>query len=534
MLPNIFVSSLAQTLSVGGNDTSIQLSTIYTQDGQVVATADFATFGRGIITVNPTSFSNAEFISFTGITPGTSPAGTLTGTLRGLSFKGNTQIAANQKFNVVGTPVIISFGTHNIQDLVTYINNIAIAGAPNASTTVKGITTLSVAPVLATNPIAVGTNDTRIPSTNTSAALAGSQSIPSATNLFITQDNVYDNTYDQQQTTQNGTIDFGDANTTGNKYAIAQKFYPAKTKIRGVHLYKAADTGTFTGTVTFYLEPDNGSGSPGGAGAAVASVTLTNAQWEALSVGEVEIVFSSEYDSLTVGSPYWIVMTTSTADSSNHPNVGTNTAGGYTNGVVKYYNATDGWVTVANIDLYFKTLEGVVSQVDLIPKAPKTTYFTTQTLKGDTSTVYNITNPSGSTFTYTYSSGTNPGNFTTFLTPGYSLISIQGTSLNAYNRGIFLVTAVTSSSFSVTNASGVVQSGISLTNGYLDIGITYTPSAGIKYVEIEAVGSGSSGGTTQYNGGDSVVGNFIAVAGGSNSKMSNVGDFISPGSTGFS
>ena len=97
-----------------------------------------------------------------------------------------------------------------------------------------------------------------------------------------------------------------------------------------------------------------------------------------------------------------------------------------------------------------------------------------------------------------------------------------------------MVTAVTSSSFSVTYASGVVQSGISLTNGYLDIGITYTPSAGIKYVEIEAVGSGSSGGTTQYNGGDSVVGNFIAVAGGSNSKMSNVGDFISPGSTGFS
>lgn len=47
----------------------------------------------------------------------------------------------------------------------SYIDGIAIAGSPNASTTVKGISKLSVAPVSGTNPIAVGDNDPRVPTT---------------------------------------------------------------------------------------------------------------------------------------------------------------------------------------------------------------------------------------------------------------------------------------------------------------------------------------------------------------------------------
>jgi hypothetical protein len=149
-LPNYFISSLAQTLNVGGNDTSIQLGTIYTLDGQVVDTADFATFGRGIVTIDPLALNSVEFSSFTGLTPGTAPAGTLTGTLRGLSFKNNTQIIANQKFHVVGAPVLIAFGTHNIIDIINLINttytvlynliqSVVITGALPASTILPGI-----------------------------------------------------------------------------------------------------------------------------------------------------------------------------------------------------------------------------------------------------------------------------------------------------------------------------------------------------------------------------------------------------------
>lgn len=157
MLPDYFISSLAQTLTVGGNDTSIQLSTIFTPDGQIVATADFAEFGRGILTINPITIASTEFASFSAITPTTPPTGTVTGVLRGLSFKGNNQIAANQKFNVVGTPVIISWGTHNIEDimsivnsnyatLLALINSTTVNGGVPASTTAMGISRSSVSP----------------------------------------------------------------------------------------------------------------------------------------------------------------------------------------------------------------------------------------------------------------------------------------------------------------------------------------------------------------------------------------------------
>lgn len=171
--PNYFISSLAQTLNVGGNDTSIQLSTIYTQDGQVVTTSDFATFGRGIITINPLSISSVEFASFTGITAGTSPAGTLTGTLRGLSFKSNTQIPANQKFNVVGTAVIISFGTHNIQDIIDYIDNAVVGGGVPATTTVLGIVKLSAPPTSGPSPVAISDTDYRLNPNNGAASATG-------------------------------------------------------------------------------------------------------------------------------------------------------------------------------------------------------------------------------------------------------------------------------------------------------------------------------------------------------------------------
>lgn len=165
---------------------------------------------------------------------------------------------------------------------------------------------------------------------------------------------------DQSQTTQNSTIIVGAANTTGLNNKIAQSFIPTKTKIQGVRLYKSSNTGTFTGTVTVALQAD-AAGSPSGSN--LASVTLTNAQYLALSNGEFEAYFSTEYSTMTVGSLYWIVISTSTSDTSNHPNLGDNTAGGYTSGSVKLNNTTDGWVAISTIDIYFKTLNGKVSQI---------------------------------------------------------------------------------------------------------------------------------------------------------------------------
>lgn len=76
----------------------------------------------------------------------------------------------------------------NNLELVTkqYADGIASAGAPDASTTTKGIAKLSVAPVSPTSPIAVGDNDPRLPTTTEIAAMAAASS-PSGTNPFQTE-----------------------------------------------------------------------------------------------------------------------------------------------------------------------------------------------------------------------------------------------------------------------------------------------------------------------------------------------------------
>lgn len=198
-----------------------------------------------------------------------------------------------------------------------------------------------------------------LPTQKEKDALSGSTGIPSSTNKFVTQDSQSAGQTDQTQTTQNGTIEVGEADLTTKKRWTAQSFIPTKTKIRGVDLYKLADTGSFTGTVTISIQAD-ASGSPSGTDLAVA--TITNSDWLLTPTGEFESIFTSEYSSLVTGSLYWIVIKTSTADTSNHANLGTNTAGGYANGSVKYNNSPDGWVAVATIDLYFKTLEGTAAE----------------------------------------------------------------------------------------------------------------------------------------------------------------------------
>ena len=121
---------------------------------------------------------------------------------------------------------------------------------------------------------------------------------------------------------------------------------------------KRADTGSFTGTVKIALQADT-AGSPSGVD--LASVTLSNAAWLAQNVGWINAIFSSEYTA-AIGTTYWIVATMSTSDNSNHPNFGTNSAGGYASGSVKRKNTTDGWTAVATIDMTFKELVGVAGK----------------------------------------------------------------------------------------------------------------------------------------------------------------------------
>lgn len=198
-----------------------------------------------------------------------------------------------------------------------------------------------------------------VPTAIQKAAMAGSFGTPSSTNTFLTSNNEIASNIDQSQTTQNGSQAVGQADSTTKANKLAQSFIPAQVKTRGVELYKAADTGTFTGTITISLQVDN-AGNPSGSN--LASNTITNAAWLRIPVGAFQMPFSTEYP-MTIGSIYWIVVSCSTSDTSNHPNLGINSAGGYASGTAKYDNTTDGWVTITGQDLYFKTLNGILSQI---------------------------------------------------------------------------------------------------------------------------------------------------------------------------
>lgn len=227
-------------------------------------------------------------------------------------------------------------------------------------TTTPGTNSVFIGWALSTTQLLFSPYLKTLPTQNEKDAMAGTAGTPSTSNKYITEYGISTGGADQSQTTRNAGTVVGAANTTTNRNKIAESFTAAYPSVRGVSLYKDADTGSFTGTVTISIQSDT-AGSP--SGSSLATVTLSNAAWLAIGVGKFTALFAAEYTTLAIGTLYWIVVQTSTSDTSNHPNLGTNSAGGYAGGSLKYNNTTDGWVAVATIDLYFETLKGTVGKV---------------------------------------------------------------------------------------------------------------------------------------------------------------------------
>lgn len=86
---------------------------------------------------------------------------------------------------------------------------------------------------------------------------------------------------------------------------------------------------------------------------------------------------------------------------------------------------------------------------------------------GDNTTQFDITNPSGTTFRYTYDgTGTNP-RISTSTFPTGALVTIDGANFNSDNNGDFTVTGSGTNYFEVTNASGTAENDKTLGTGYL-------------------------------------------------------------------
>lgn len=130
------------------------------------------------------------------------------------------------------------------------------------------------------------------------------------------------------------------------------------------------------------------------------------------------------------------------------------------------------------------------------------TYDTVSTEIGSSTTQFDITNPAGTTFRYTWdSTGTDP-DLSLVNNPVGSLINFQTQNFNANNNGVFVVTGAGANYVEVTNASGVVESNKTIGTGYIVKSGTsvWTKPTGLKYVFLEVIGGGAGGGSTTADG----------------------------------
>lgn len=132
---------------------------------------------------------------------------------------------------------------------------------------------------------------------------------------------------------------------------------------------------------------------------------------------------------------------------------------------------------------------------DQTKKPTQQTFSGASTTLGDTTSQFDITNPAGTTFRYTYDgTGTDPG-ITAITVPVGIVVMVESAAMNVANTGSFVVTGSGANYFEVTNASGVAETNQVLSAGYLKTvtAQTYTKPAGLKYAVVEAQGAGAAG-----------------------------------------
>lgn len=157
----------------------------------------------------------------------------------------------------------------------------------------------------------------------------------------------------------------------------------------------------------------------------------------------------------------------------------------FVNGTANIFKWNGAYTTMASATASTITINGTTTWLD--------TGFYAQTYStvGDGTTQFDITNPSGTTFRYTYdTTGTDPAiSSATFPIGSYVLVGAQ--NFNAANNGIFIVTGVGANYFEVTNASGVVESNKTIGTGYI-----YK-----QYTKVLKIGTN----TYAYTGGENTV-----------------------------
>lgn len=170
-------------------------------------------------------------------------------------------------------------------------------------------------------------------------------------------------------------------------------------------------------------------------------------------------------------------------------------------GAPYYLSGTAGAITATAPTNYKLVGYAVTSSVIKIAQelTERTRYYTTVNAdRGSSTTQFDITNPSGTTFRYTWDgTGTDP-NLSAANFPVDSAITFNAQNFTAANNGTFIVTGSGANYVEVTNASGVVESNKTLGTGYCCAAAVWTKPGGLKYIDVELQGAGAI--ATQQNG----------------------------------
>lgn len=165
----------AQKFSLAGSgasigDTTITLQSMVGIDGDLITTTDIGVKGFG--TLEPGNGTQEESITFTGITQNSNGTATLTGVKSALFVSPYTETSGLSKTHAGATTFILSNEAAFYGAILDYVDNALISGGIPATNLVQGITKLSVAAVSGANPIAVGDNDPRLPTSAQSTYLS--------------------------------------------------------------------------------------------------------------------------------------------------------------------------------------------------------------------------------------------------------------------------------------------------------------------------------------------------------------------------
>lgn len=169
---------------------------------------------------------------------------------------------------ITGTPD----GTKYLRDDNTWSQPPTVA---DASTTVKGSAKTSVAPASASDPIVVGDNDPRVPTTGENDALAGTSGTPSNSNRYVTADDVATAATASKVVRRLASGDITVPATPTNSTDAVSKSYADSTKSNasasisgsGITTTQNIDTAVTMGTtpkvitVNFWLKGFSGSGT---------------------------------------------------------------------------------------------------------------------------------------------------------------------------------------------------------------------------------------------------------------------------------